>query len=54
MLKDGQLGKSCVGRESFREDWSLYWAAFNGGGGEGEGNWPFKALSELEAGSKRQ
>lgn len=24
------------------------------GGGEGERNWPFKALSELATGSKRQ
>lgn len=24
------------------------------GGGEGERNWPFKALSELQAGSKLQ
>ena len=37
VLKGGQLGKSCVGRESFREDWSLCWAAVNGGGGEGDG-----------------
>ena len=38
-------------RESFREDWSLCWAAFNGGGGEGGRErdssaqaWVFEAL----------
>lgn len=40
-----------MGRESFREDWSLCWAAFNGGGGEGGRErdssaqaWVFEAL----------
>ena len=37
MLKERQWGKSCVGRESFREDWSLCWAALNGGEGGEEG-----------------
>lgn len=51
MLNERQWEKSCVGRESFREDWSLCWAAFNGGGGEGGRErdssaqaWVFEAL----------
>ena len=31
------MGKSCVDRESFREDWSLCWAALFGGEGGEEG-----------------